>query len=161
MTALGRQDFNALYAATMDVLGARFASPAAKAMLWAIGRQESRMTHRRQIGGPARGLWQFERGGGVRGVLTHPSSRDHATRLCAERGVAPTSEAVYPALELDDVLACGFARLLLFTEPGALPKPVHGNAEKAWTYYTRAWRPGKPHRHTWDEFWNEAVEVAK
>ena len=58
-------------------------------MLLAIGLQESRLTHRRQIGGPARGLWQFERGGGVAGVLRHAASRDHALSVCDARRVAP------------------------------------------------------------------------
>lgn len=39
----------------------------ARMMLLAIGLQESRFEHRRQLGnGPARGFWQFESGGGVR-----------------------------------------------------------------------------------------------
>ena len=35
-------------------------SAKARVMLLAIGLQESRFEHRRQIGGPARGFWQFE-----------------------------------------------------------------------------------------------------
>ena len=38
---------------------------AARAMIISICLQESRLQHRRQIGGPARGFAQFERGGGV------------------------------------------------------------------------------------------------
>lgn len=134
-------------------------TPAARAMLWAIGRQESRFIHRRQIGGPARGFWQFERGGGVRGVLTHRASADMARKLCAACGVEPTSFAVYPALEHDDVLAAGFARLLLYTDPKPLPPVEPRNENAAWDYYIRNWRPGKPHRHTWGAFWKEAVEA--
>jgi len=53
----------------------------AEVMLLAIGLQESRLIHRKQIQGPARGLWQFERAG-VQGVLTHPASRALAADLC-------------------------------------------------------------------------------
>jgi hypothetical protein len=158
---LKRPEFDKLCADTFDILGHRFDSPAARAMLWAIGRQEGRMIHRRQIGGPARGLWQFERGGGVRGVLTHGASKAHALRLCQARGVEATSHSVYPALEHDDVLACGFARLLLFTDAEKLPAPSAGNAPAGWGYYLRTWRPGKPHPQTWDAFWKEATEMTR
>lgn len=131
-------------------------TPEARVMLLAIGLQESRMVHRRQIGGPARGLWQFERGGGVVGVLTHAASKHLAVRVCHERGVEPTSAKVYPALAVDDLLATAFARLLLFTDPRPMPRPEAG-PEPAWAYYIRNWRPGKPHRHTWDDFHAQAV----
>ena len=44
---------------TLRILPPMMTSDAAKAMLLAIGMQESRLTHRKQIGGPAMGLWQF------------------------------------------------------------------------------------------------------
>ena len=45
-----------------------------RCLLLAIGLQESRFEHRRQMGnGPARGFWQFETGG-VRGVVNHATS---------------------------------------------------------------------------------------
>lgn len=132
------------YALLPPEMGSRTAS----AMLLAIGLQESAFRHRRQISGPARGFWQFERGG-VEGVLTHRASRDHATRvlevLCY-RGADVA--AVHAALEHNDVLACVFARLLLWTLPGALPKDEHAEAD-GWKQYLSAWRPGKPHRETW------------
>jgi hypothetical protein len=132
-------------------------TPAARVMLYAIGLQESRFLHRRQIGGPARGFWQFEQGGGVKGVLSHPASRERALTLCELREVEPTSSAVYHRLEHDDVLAAGFARLLLYTDPRRLPA-LH-EADRAWDYYVRNWRPGKPHRHTWEAFHAQAVEA--
>lgn len=126
---------------------ARIDSPEARVMLLAIGLQESRFIHRRQVGGPARGFWQFEQGGGVRGVLRHEVSHELAQQVCDARGVAATSEAVYEALDDDDILAGCFARLLLWTDPARLPGV--GNVDPAWALYTRTWRPGKPHRHTW------------
>ncbi|CAB3712544.1 hypothetical protein CEY09_30335 [Achromobacter marplatensis] len=143
----------------LALLPAKMDTPAARVMLLAIGLQESRFVHRRQIGGPARGFWQFEKGGGVLGVLTHPSSRDAAHNLCAVRNVAPLSASVYAALETDDVLAAGFARLLLWTDPWRLPTP--GDADGAWDLYLRTWRPGKPHPQTWPGLYHQAVvEVA-
>lgn len=137
----------------LSYLPPQMSSLRARAMLLAIGMQESRLVHRKQIGGPARGLWQFERGG-VAGVLRHPATQAHAATLCWRCGNAGTTAAVYHQLEHDDVLAAGFARLLLWTLPGALP--VRGQAEEGWRQYIAAWRPGKPHRHTWDEFYEEA-----
>lgn len=128
----------------------------ADAQLLAIGLQESRLTARRQHGnGPARGLWQFEAGGGVKGVLTHPATRTHALKLCEARNVAPVVGSTWSALEHDDVLAAGFARLNLWWLPQRLP----GLAEpgKAWAQYISAWRPGRPHRDTWDALHAEAV----
>ena len=46
----------------LALLPAAMNTPQARCMLLAIGLQESRFVHRRQIGGPARGFWQFERG---------------------------------------------------------------------------------------------------
>lgn len=126
----------------------------AQVMLLAIGQQESGLTHRRQLGGgPARGLWQFERAG-IQGVLHHPATMEHAASVCWRCANAGTTAAVYHQIESDDILACAFARLLLWTLPGALP--VRGQAEEGWRQYIAAWRPGKPHRHTWDEFYEEA-----
>lgn len=123
-------------------------------MLTAIGLQESRFLHRRQIRGPARGFWQFEHGGGVRGVLKHPASAPHIRRVLAALCYGDDSEACYNALADNDVLACAFARLLLWTGSGALPR--QGDAEGGWQYYLALWRPGKPHRETWDAFYAEA-----
>src|SRR5690606_38643231 len=64
------------------LLPSRMDSDRATVMLLAIGLQESRFEHRRQIKGPARGFWQFERGRGVRGVLTHPATAALAREVC-------------------------------------------------------------------------------
>ena len=65
-------------------------------MLLAIGLQESRFEHRRQLVGnpprpigPAMSFWQAEVGGGmVRGVRIHRATRDAAAQLYRARGVA-------------------------------------------------------------------------
>ena len=123
-------------------------TPAARVLMLAICGQEADFHHRWQVFdlarpeamGAARGLYQFERGGGVRGVLTHERSRSYALDVCAERGVKPTMDAVYQTLHADDVLAGAFARLLLWTNPNALP--AIGQEEAAWQLYLREWRPG-------------------
>ncbi|SFB46022.1 hypothetical protein [Azotobacter beijerinckii] len=145
----------AAIAPAFALLPARMNSPQAVAMLLAIGLQESGFIHRRQIGGPARGLFQFEQGGGVRGVLQHPLSRPHALAVCDARGVFPAAPAVYAALEHDDTLAAAFARLLLWTDPA--PLPAVGEVGAAWELYVRTWRPGKPHRDRWDGCYARAM----
>src|SRR5437868_9899352 len=102
-------------------------SPRARLMLLTIGRQESKFKDRAQVlngggRGPARGFWQFEQGGSVKGVMTHPATAGHAHRICAERGVPWERPNVWAALEHDDLLACAFARLNLWWAPGALPE---------------------------------------
>lgn len=131
-------------------------TPRARLMLLTIGRQESRFQYRRQTGnGPARGFWQFEQGGSVKGVMTHPATCGHAHRVCEERGVPWDRPTVWAALEQDDLLACAFARLNLWWAPGALPEI--GDYDGAWKLYADVtWRPGKPHRETWNGYYDEA-----
>lgn len=105
--------------------------------------------------GPARGVWQFELGGGVAGVLGHSSSAKAAQALAVARGVRLNSREIWAALEQDDILACGFARLLLLTDPDPLPT----RSDTAWAYYLRTWRPGKPRPKHWAENWRAAGEV--
>lgn len=145
----------------------------ARLLLLTIGLQESRFTSRRQLiskivadrkvlvpEGPAIGFWQFEMGnavskGGVWGVLNHFRVGPIAKQFCRQLGIAADPKTVWLAMEANDVLAAGFARLLLLADAQALPKV--GDVEGAWKCYAeRTWRPGKPHRETWTEFYNEA-----
>jgi hypothetical protein len=112
----------------------------AAVMVLAIMGQESGLAHREQVGGPAHGLAQFEKGGGVRGVLKHRASAGYARTLCEHYGVPATEAAVYWALVENDELAAGFARLLLWTDP--LRLPAIGDEDGAFDYYHRCWRPG-------------------
>lgn len=105
--------------------------------------------------GPARGWWQFEQGGGVAGVLQHAASRTMAAEACAGVTVVAQAAAVWRAIEGNDLLACTFARLLLWTDP----RPLPAAEEPAWEYYLRNWRPGKPHRAAWGPNWRTASET--
>lgn len=139
----------------LKLLPARMDTPMARLMLLAIGLQESRLTNRFQVitgggKGPARGLWQFERAGGVRGVLEHSATKATAGAVCLARQLQPDAANVWAALEFDDVLAAAFARLMLFSDPKPLPAAV--DVAGCWDLYARAWRPGKPHPETWPAF---------
>lgn len=140
-----------------ELLPQRMDSAQARVMLLAIGWQESAFVHRVQVRGPARGFWQFERGGGVIGVLGHTASALQAQRLCVSRKVEPVSTDVYRAIAHDDILAAGFARLLLWTDPKPLPKI--GDEAGAWSLYERTWRPGKPHPSRWPANYRRAVRL--
>lgn len=126
------------------------------AMLLAIGMQESVVfAHRRQMaGGPARGFWQFERGGGVRGVLEHAATRKLAAAVCDRLCYRPERGVVHTAIEHNDVLAAVFARLNLWWLSDPLPK--EGDPDEGWRQYMAAWQPGKPHRRTWDAYFERA-----
>ena len=138
-------------------LGIPYSDSAARLLL-AIALQETNLRHRYQISrglwaGPARGWWQFERGGGVRGVMTHHRSSALAQQLCERCHVEFSSRPIWRALEGHDMLATGFARLLLFTDPHRLPITV----DEGWVMYRdRLWRPGKPHPGTWPQHWADA-----
>lgn len=139
--------------AALQLLPARLDSPPARALIIAIGLQESRFEHRRQAGGgPARGFWQFERGGGTRGVLEHEASKPLARAVLTTLRYEPGE--CFDALAHNDVLACAFARLLLWTHPSALPTSAAG----AWAYYLDTWRPGRPRPQTWQA--NYALALA-
>ena len=141
----------------MALLPPKMTSDKATVMLLAIGLQESRLTHRKQIGGPAKSFLQFESGGGVKGVMTHSASSTPAQSLCQALAVPFDRSAIFQGMEFNDVLAFGLGRLLLYTDPKALPEI--GDSQTAWDLYQRAWRPGKPHRQTWDELYAVACKV--
>lgn len=135
-------------------------SLAAEAMLLAIGLQESNFAHRQQVvdgeeKGPAVSYWQFEKNGGVEGVVKH-------------RATAPILQALnYPLdkhilweqMKTDDVLGCVMARLLLWSDPSPLPTPLYDYRGSAWDTYKRIWRPGKPHPERWAMNWINALKT--
>jgi hypothetical protein len=90
--------------------------------------------------GPARGLWQFEQGGGVKGVLNHPTAGRYLHDICDRLDVIPDPKHCWHAIEFDDALAACFARLLLWSDPGKLPGI--NDADAAFALYLRTWRPG-------------------
>ncbi|MCJ8168624.1 hypothetical protein [Atopomonas sediminilitoris] len=140
----------------LALLPSRMESPQAEVMLLAIGLQESRFIHRRQIGGPAKSFWQFELNG-VRAVLKHSVVGDIAKQCVGVCRVEPDPLSVHNAIEYDDVLAACMARLLLYADP--LRLPALGDVWGAWDLYLRTWRPGKPHRGTWDALYAQALEA--
>lgn len=131
-------------------------TPESRAMLMAIGFQESRFLYRRQLhDGPARGFWQFEVGG-VDAVLTH--NRTHLIIAQALHALSYDhtldAAAFHQALEHNDVLAACFARCLLWAT--LLPVPLRGDAVTGWQLYVEAWRPGKPQPDTWPQNFGDA-----
>lgn len=126
----------------------------AKVLLLAIALQESGLQDRRQIGGPAAGLWQFERAG-ILGVATHQATRQLAAHACRTFLVVPVVREVHDALEYHDMLAAIFARLLLYSDPEILP----ANEAAAWDLYLRCWQPGRPRPHHWAVSWHGASDA--
>lgn len=154
-------DIKASLGEALALLPSKMDSVQARLLLLAIGLQESRLVHRYQISpgapggkGPARGLLQFEQGGGVRGVMRHDATEKHVERVCELRNVEFDERIVWRTLEHDDVLAFALGRLLLYSDPQALP--AIEDAQGGWELYMRTWRPGKPHRSTWDGFHSAA-----
>lgn len=138
--------------------------PEARAQVLAIALQESGLLDRRQVVGegrfgPARGFWQFEIGGGVAGVLTHPQTRALVTRVLDELRVVPAASACHTAIEHNDILAAVFARLLLRPIRALLPR--RHEVEKGWTQYLLAWNPAQKGREQRDrEKWGRAFAQA-
>ncbi|AEV34165.1 hypothetical protein Oweho_3214 [Owenweeksia hongkongensis DSM 17368] len=137
----------------IEFMGPQFLTIGVERMMLAIGYQESGFEARVQHnGGPANGFWQFEAGGGVTGVLNHPSTAIMAQEICMNLIGTTNKTDVHFQLQHNDLLAACFARLLLWTLPGSIPT----TEEAAWHYYIKAWRPGKPHRNRWTDNWKKA-----
>jgi hypothetical protein len=141
------------------------ANDKARAMMLAIARQESGLNHRRQIGPTgylphlARGFWQFEKGGGVAGVLAHERSKEAAEYVCAEWCIPHDQDSVHEAIAWNDRLSASFARLLLWTDEKPLPEL--GDEQGAWDCYVRNWRPGKPKRDAWTKHYAVALACVR
>ena len=139
-----------------NLLPMKMDSPFARVNQAAIGQQESGYLVRRQYGnGPARGYWQFEEGGGVKGVMEHKSTSELARSVCHARGVPFVRRTVWEALETDDVLVAAFCRLLMWTDSGKLPT----SEADGWAMYARTWRPGRPHPDKWPASWKFGLSV--
>lgn len=136
-------------------------SALARRFMLAIALQESGLRHRRQLSsdgtesGPASGFFQFERGGGCTGVVTHRGVAPIARALLALYDVEPTTAAIWTAIQYQDIVAAACARLLIHTLPQKLP----ATADEGWTQYLDAWRPGKPHLENWAGHWATASAV--
>lgn len=147
-------------APALSLLPHQMDTPEARVMLLSIGLQESRFTVRQQVVGPARGYWQFEQGtaaskGGVWGLYLHSASSYWLSGLCDEQGVSFDPVSIYNALDQDDILAAGCARLMLFTDPRRLP--AVDDVQGSWQTYVRVWNPGKPKPDTWPALHAQAV----
>jgi hypothetical protein len=150
--------------AAYSVLPPKMNSPEASALILAIGLQESQFMARRQLPrrpggppGPAKGLWQFERGGGVAGVMKHAKTKGPLLAALTELRYAEAmghSLDLYNIIEHNDVVACVFARLNLWWLPAKLPG--QHDPDGAWKQYLQAWKPGKPHHRTWNNYFIEA-----
>jgi hypothetical protein len=89
--------------------------------------------------------------------LQHARSKDLAAKCCTAFHVVPAKEAVWRALEGHDGLATCFARLLLWTDPQAMPT----TQQAGWDCYMRNWRPGKPHPDSWPGNWSVADRTCR
>lgn len=135
-------------APAFGLLPSHFDTPAARAMVVAIGLQESDCSARKQmLGGPARSYAQFEPIA-IEHVLTHRATRGVAIDVCEVLDVASTVEEVYEAIAYNDLLMVAFTRLNLWTSP--LPLPRREEVERGWELYVTTWKPGHPRREKWD-----------
>ncbi len=114
----------------------------ARRLVLAIALQESGLKNRRQVGnegletGPAASFWQFEQGGGCRGVLSHSATARPMLEMCEAFNVTPTPAGLWEAMRYNDIVAAIAARLLIYTLPSKLPT----TAAQGWSQYIDAWR---------------------
>lgn len=135
----------------LAILPLKMDSLRARALVMAIGFQESKCEFRFQVGGPARSYWQFERMGGCAEILTHPATSHYIRSVLLELDFPQNADAtmLHNYMAYNDILAAACARLLLWAHPKPLPSA--SEVEIAWQYYLEQWKPGKPHRESWDE----------
>jgi hypothetical protein len=139
------------------MMGKDMGSHEARVELLAIALIETRLIYRKQVRGPARGRWQFERDGGCKGVMTHEASSGPAQMVCKALDIPWDEAIVFEALAWNDTLACCFARLLLWTDRD--PLPDLGDEDAAWDYYLANWRPGKPQKLAWAKQYGIAYDA--
>lgn len=138
-------------------LSGYFDSPEARCFLLAVAGQESAWTSRIQVpGGQARGLWQCQQSGAVRGVR-NGSAGVTLRSVCAQFCIPSDEATIFEAIAWNDTLAYAVARLALWMDPH--PLPAIGDEDGAWTVYLRVWRPGKPSRARWATVYSQAVTV--
>lgn len=125
----------------------------------AIALQESGATHRRQVRGPARSLWQFERGGAYGGLWSHPTTAKWVPVLAEELDLPTNKDECWPAMEWNDLFPAAMSRLLLWTHPDPLPAALPSNEDAAWKYYLWLWRPGRPGPDRWSANWQLALRA--
>ncbi len=147
-----------------DIAGRDLGGAQAEVMLLAIAGQESNLEHRFQISGPARGYWQFERGGGLKGVLMHKATARIMDAALKELGIwghggIDSDGDAWDALPHSELLQVVAARCLLYTDPQPLPEV--GDEQLAWAYYLRNWRPGKPHSDAWTTHYRAALAASR
>lgn len=134
-------------------------STGATAFVLAAGLQESQFYHRRQMGGgPARSLWQFERGG-LRGVMEHRKSQPMMLSVLSALRIPLTVDDCFAAIEFNDTLGFAAARLLIYTIPR--PIPTRNDPNEGWSQYSgvHGWFPGDPKRATWDGNFERAWDL--
>lgn len=133
-------------------------SAPARRFVLAIALQESGLRHRRQVSadgtesGPASGFAQFEKGGACAGLLSHRVAAPILRKLLEDYNVEPTSLSLWTAIQYQDIVAAGAARLLIHTLPQKLPS----TEAEGWEQYLDGWRPGKPRADAWAANWATA-----
>jgi len=149
-----RDIYNPASAALPELIGIPRSWQADRLLLTIAG-QESGLDHRRQAGdGPANSFWQFEPIG-VLGVLGHRATAHRAMALCKALRVPAMVEGIHGAMQWNDTLALGMARLNLWPNP----KPLPTSEDAAWAYYVDVWKPGKPRAETWKQWWEAASQL--
>jgi hypothetical protein len=121
------------------------ANDQARVLIMAISGEEDDWEARRQIGGPARSLWQFEEGGGVAELFATTPKQLQA--VCGYLFIPYNQNDVFEAMAWNDTLGACMARLLLWQDPA--PLPAVGDVQGGWNYYQRNWRPGAPRPAAW------------
>ncbi len=157
-----------------DGLRSEFGIPAtieADCLSLAIKVQESGLTAVRDQGdpaitGPATGLWQFEKTGGVWEVLNSAKIAPIFRELCERVGVSPVADAVWRFFTTppSDDIAAAAARLVLYLDPSPLPPATAAAAPAALAYYLRRWRPAKSPKREQDfltKAWPAAVAIVQ
>ncbi len=155
----------------LDLLPTAMQGRAATAQVLTIALQESRIVTRVQrtnagVPGPARGYWQFERGGGCVEVVHNGRVYPYTKLLCQQARVDLRPAAIWEAISREDVqtdvLAAGLARLLLWLDPAPLPLRTDAlGPDAGWQLYLRRWRPGKPHPKTWGGWFGAAWDYVE
>lgn len=147
-----------VWPAAMALLPGAMNTQEAEAEILAAGLQESEFEARVQgSSGPAHGYWQFERNGGVKELLSDDRTASLLATALHTLNYPRDVKACYNGIVDNDVLACCFARVLLWKFPERLP--TMNEPQRGWEQYNKSWRPGKPRPKDWPDNFAEAWKI--
>lgn len=108
------------------------------------------------------GFWPITRPS-LAGLIQSSSADDLVRMVAREHKLGCNAALLARRAQVDALLSCRLARLLLWIDRAPLPEPTPEAEAEAYAYYARTLRPVDAHdpaaRVRWSDAWNAALEA--